>query len=148
MLDLLFLDEDGNNLVDNLPGLPYLHIDPACYRLSVIVNGEDVDEGENYSCQAGRENGRFKLITGANMVGLSIEDTPDAIYVYTITLSCPAIYGDESEHVFKLERKRRNAGLTNNAERLFYDGKLIAEGVEGAPPPGPDEPIVIVVARK
>lgn len=159
MLDLLFVDEAGNYLVKNLslhniPGLQlpspgYFHVDPASYSLSVTVNGEKLEE-EDYPCEASRESGRFNLIMRANMVKWinQDKDNPDLIYVYKVTFSCPGIYGDQSEHVFTLERKRRNDGLTNNAERLFYDGTLIVEGAEGAAPPGPDEPIVIVVARK
>lgn len=158
MLDLLFVDEAGNYLVKNLPLMPipphmynyiYADVDSTSYCLSVIINGQIFDKEEQWPCEASLVNGRFHLVTNANMVGgPNYEGTPDAIYVYEITFSCPGIYGDESEHTFVLERKRRYYGWTNNAERLLYDGKVIASGEEGARPPGPETPFVIVVPQK
>lgn len=137
-IQVRFVDRNGNNLTDKLPLTPPLgsekcwKLDDSHYTFEMWVNGEKCQKSVDAKLylRVVPEQGFIWMMDSGGMSVPTIERLREN-YIFKGLFSCPAIYGDESQHTLIIEKKGINLGVLNNAERVLYDGQVIATQVAG-----------------
>lgn len=139
-IQVLFVDDDGSRLLDHfalLPdeGEPGTYPDLALYTLRLWVDGEELlspDMGKSISyylpIYAYPATGIIRFEFGAPK---NLPPSRDENYVFRFEFSSLPLFGDNDIHTFVVEKKGSTIGYQNYAERIYFDGKLIASNVEG-----------------
>lgn len=145
---VVFTDETGTPLSGlDLPvmdGKESGPLDPTAYTMELWVNGEPVSHTPmDYArVLSTRNSPELRLDAGPQV---KATDFLDRYHVFRFTFSCPAIYGDDEEHEFVIEKPGRMLGRQSCADRVLYDGETIATDLKGCD--DPRVPLKIAVKR-
>lgn len=146
MVDVRFVDEVGNNLLDRVQlkegSYGSFAMASTQYQMLCVINGKDFRR-ETHFIPAYPQSGTITIPCSGPMGG-----NVDSLWIYTLKFTCPELFGNDREHIFVIEKKERNFGLLNNFERLLFDGKVIATNMEGDGSDNDRLPVVIVVPQK